>query len=529
MPDRRLYIPRGGASNAASYVDQRLHTVPLGALGNVTLYDRDTDRPRIGTRWGVRKRFPLQLGNGLPVQSLVTAEAISATTGLRATNCRQLIGAGESRAAGPIAGHCFVMDRQLSMMASFTDARTAGDGAFNCAWHATDPDRLVYQSIFADGGYPVSGLTMVDVSTRTVLWQALCEDKDTPAGVEGTTPILSNAIHVGEVYTFVAARNYVYVFNSDTGAFIRRYNCEGWAAEVMRAKLDPDGRLLACFWGTGAAGALPNQAIVQDVQGSSHMRSGVMRFAIVADAANPLRLDPFAPALASTAPWFESVHGYLRLSEVLGRAPRGAIPYAFDVGPDGEFAVGFTNQGWGWTTGLPPDGTKPYTVLAMFSPNGTLLWERDTASIRRPYTVGASTYYNDIPVAGSAVGTPNPAANAVCFDLIGDIYVGGEPNDVGANVFKFNSSGDQVWSARMGGLVEQHAMQVDPTDNNLWVAVLRNDQWTGAAGRFVQLVKLASDDGRVLLRMDLNRASIDPFQLAVNSRGDVAFVTDYTS
>lgn len=297
----------------------------------------------------------------------------------------------------------------------------------------------------------------------------------------------------------------------------------------MWVGVDPDGAVIVGFWGTGAAGTLPNQAIAQDVHASSFSRSGFGRYSVVSDIADPLRWDPFPAELATTAPWYESAHGYVRLSEHLARAPRGCIPYAFAVGPDGEIAVGMTNQGWAWNTDNPPDGTSAYTTLALFSAEGVLLWERDTQSLRRPYVVGPTTYYNDIPTSGSPVGTPNPSVNAVCFDALGNIYAGGEPNDNGDGVFKFDFDGNLLWKAKVGALVEQHAMAIDPTDGNLWVCVLRNTAWAGAEGRAAQLLKLASRDGSVLAYFDLSEAGCDPFQVAVNSRGDVLFVSDYVS
>jgi len=525
---RPLQLPFRGVSDKTTYAQQGGDFCPPSLMRNVIPYALGSKRFGIGTRPGLTKQIAQQLGNGKAIQAMAVVERAAGVTGLQKGDA--ITPTGTSRIAGPLHGHAFVLDPTGAMRIGLTDTRARGLAAA-VAWHPTER-RFVYGSYYTTGGLGTTGLNMYDLDGGR-LWTAQLNDS-------ASVPCYANQIVVGETYVFVAAAFWIWVFRTSDGAYVTRYDINGWSGEVMSIALRPDGFLVAAFFGTSQPATMANQpSLTQDPYSSQFKRSGVALFEVTNSDANPLVRTRYGETLVSTDPWYESDHGYARLSEILNRSPRGCIPFAMAVGPENEVLVGITNQGWAWESSAGsynPDGTVGYTSLVKLDADGLLVFEVDTKSRRVPYTGGGwGVWYNDIPqIDGDDdyenTGTPKPSVNAVAVDSIGDIYVGGQRNLVSStSIHKISgSTGAMIWSMDAGGCVEQHAMAIDPTDGNLWVGVMKNSAWTGSGGTAATLLKLNAITGTVLMSYITNPAPTNGvWGVAVNSRGDVAFTSDY--
>lgn len=530
MPGRSRRIPPWkGASNATTYFDQPRGFAPLESMRNVLVHTPAKDRSQVGTIPGLTKAFELLLPG--PPQGFCTVERAAGQTGLQVGSRSRVV--GENREAGTLTGHCFVLDPTLSMVAAFRDPRGVGGAGTGVSWHPT-LRKLCFGQIYNNAGRVVYGLNWCDVDSNLVQFQGDAEDRDDPLDTPGAEPIYGNHIAMHARYTFSVGNRWLWVHKTDTGEFLKRYALDDWPYETMAVRVRSDGTLAVSFWGTSEAATLPNQPAIAQNPGSGMYRSGVMLFEITDSDLQPLIRVPFGPSLAPTAPWYEANHGYARLAEFLARAPHGCIPFAMAVGPDDEIVVGMTNQGWGWNDTYPPDGRKPYRTVALLDSSGSLIWEADTQSPRWPYTGGWGTFFNDIPQIDAdddipPTGTPKPGVNAVAIDGVGDVYAAGQRNAAGHNVFKLSGAdGSILWRFDAGSVVEQHAMAVDPTDNNVWVGVMRNSAWTGAAGRMAVLLKLNGLNGEVLAHYDVAPAPVNGcWMVDVSHEGYVAFVIDY--
>jgi hypothetical protein len=482
----------------------------------------------IGTRPGLSKQIAQQLGNGKPIQAMAVVERAAGITGLQKGEA--ITPTGESRIAGPLHGHAFVLDPTGSMRESYMHALAPRALAAAVAWHPT-LRRFYYIDYYINDGKGTSGIHMLEVGGQSK-WSAQINES-------AAIPVYANQIAVSEDYVFVAASFWIWVFNATTGAYLARYDIDGWSGEVMSVAVRPDGFLVAAFFGTSRTATLPNQpSLTQDGYSSQFKRSGVALFEITNNSTAPLVRTRYGDSLAASHLWYESDHGYARLSECLNRAPRGCVPWTLAVGPDNSVFVGITNQGWAWegaAGSYKPDGTVGYTSLVKLDADGFLDWEVDTQSRRVPYTGSWGTWYNDIPqVDGDDdyenTGTPKSSVMAIVVDSVGDVYIGGQRNLTAAtSVHKISgSTGSRLWSMDAGGCVEQHAMALDPTDGNVWVGVMKNSSWTGASGVQATLLKLNSITGTVLSTYITDAApALGVWGVAVNDRGDVAFTSDY--
>ncbi len=375
------------------------------------------------------------------------------------------------------------------------------------------------------------------------IWQTFLDDRNTPAGSPGTLSIIANEIHVGSLYTYIPAGPYVYVLDTAAGTFHTRYDAGGgWFDEAMQVlEADVSGGT-GKLWVLGMGSATTNAVVTTaaNVQGW-FFRSGVSRFSVTASPTGFTRNALTVELEAGVQ------HGTYRLSSLLGRTPRGAIPFAFAKLSGGDFVIGFTNRGWNADGTLPPSSIVPQTTIARLtlgSGNGTLVWERDTESLLESHTVSAGptpgTYYSDIPpgipgnhdtMTSYGVGGPEPSINAIAVDANDNIYCGGRRNNatttLGENLFSFTSDGDLRWATRISGMIHQHCIKVDPTDGHIWVGGFRNDDWDGSGGTiYAHLWKVNSSTGAVLLSQDLNEADTHCYGLSISSSGRVAYVTD---
>ncbi len=556
MPDtspRRLTPPVRGVSDKTSSVDQPAEFAPVDSARNVIAYTGSDQRQRMGTRFGTSKMFPQQFGNGNPVQAFCVVERASGTTGLVAGDLTDID--GTNRVAASLKGHCFVIDPIGSMFVAIEDSRAIGGLAGFVKWHPTER-KVCFGTYFDPDGAGVlpvrTGLSYFDCDTTSQVWQSTAGD-----GFTGL--VAGNGMVIGTRYTFVAAGRWVWVYKTADGTFCKKYDCNGWANEVMWVGLTSDGLyVIAVFTGGGPATAdLPNAGSPTLLPDLSFVRSGAMKFQILEDDADPLRQVEYGDGYDPDHTWYERgasalPHGYLRFSEQLARSPRGCWPYSAAIDSNDNLVVGFTNKGFGWTNAhLADNSSTAYTNVAKFDSAGALVWEADARSRRVTYTgvvpgIGAVSYLNDIPQLDadddfkhdSGDGTfpysvtPKPSANAVAVDSIGDVYVAGQRSEAtGRNVYKLRGdTGNLVWEFDVGSVVEQHAIAIDPTTDDLWVAVMRNNVWTGATGQAL-ILKLSNSTGSVLFSYDINPypATYGAWGIDVNTRGEVAFCTNYVS
>jgi hypothetical protein len=525
----RVELPTRGVSDKYGTEDQPGAFVPPASMRNVMPKTGANDEPRMGRRFGLTKLFKDQFGGGKPVQAFATVERAAGISGTQ-PGPRQVPDA-DSRIATALTGHCFVIDAVTSMIVAIKDNNAVGGLAFDCAWHPDETVNCVaFLTITTVAGQPATSINLFNMNTRGVVWNAV-------ASLPGV-PCLANQVAVGTTYTFVVANEFIWVYKTSDGTFCKKYDIDGWAYECLSVAIRPDGKVAVGFWGTGKVGTLPNQPVLpQGIAESSFYRSGIALFTVNTNTpAEPLTRVRFGPALATTDPWYEADHGYARLGELLNRGHRGAIPYSMAVGPTNEIVLGITNKGWGWNDTYEPDDiSTAKTSIAVFDEDGYLLYEKDVESATLAYTGAWGTFYNDIPLNDAThnnppgTQTPKPSSNAIAVDSDGNYYVAGRRNNAGYSVFKMSEGedGSVQWRYDSGYVVEQHCIALDPTDGNLWVAVMRNNVYGGATANAI-LLKLNTIDGTLLRTYDIAPVpTYGAWGIAVNSRGEVAFTTDY--
>jgi hypothetical protein len=259
-------------------------------------------------------------------------------------------------------------------------------------------------------------------------------------------------------------------------------------------------------------------------------------------------------------------HRYYRFSEDSSQRPRGPLPHAFDMAADGTCYVARTNQGFGYdpVTVSACRPNSPVFVSACkvvltrafesdaptyMSPSAPVRygcsttvggWEIDTDSLRKDFDWNGSAWLSDIPAASTGHDPHSlndaPSLMAVALDHTRDrVFFGGRrpsPTQAIPNVYAIRASdGARLWSFDVAGLVQQHAMAVDPTTGNVVVGGNRNASWTGASGAKAEMWWLDGVTGEVVDTFDLTDAVtlngfIDGttvlagvYGVAVNSRG----------
>ncbi len=266
------------------------------------------------------------------------------------------------------------------------------------------------------------------------------------------------------------------------------------------------------------------------------------------------------------------LHRYFRPSEYSVQRPRGCISYSFDSDSEGNLYIGRTNQGFGYSPIINadqrPDANKPYitickanlgafwsaltvlsTMPAYIAPGGTTYgfdWESDTNSYRRSFTWNATEYFCDIPKIIGGVRDPGadsdaPSVYAVKYDETTDqVYCGGRrpspSNDVPNGYAVRGRDGQILWDTDLKGLVQQNAIDVDPTTGNVVVGFQRTAGWELPEGdpsaAKIELAELDFTDGHVVRSFDLTDAvnlnsyattdgAFGCYDVAVNARGQV--------
>jgi hypothetical protein len=581
--------PIGGCSNGAPFSKNPARFCPPRAIQNTRIVGSSSGRLRFSQRPGMSRFFSGRMGVGgwdlsgvgSPVQAFDVLQAATGTVGFTRGSPTGLTSI-TSLSGGPATGTVWIINgATTAMLDSITNTDTpVADqtflGAFQVGWHAANPHLLAWVNLCVDttaGNQIYASVHVYNAQTRTQLWQTYLKDWDatTPAtqagGAVGANSIIPNSVRVYADYTFVSCGQYVYVFRTSDGFYLKRVTPSGWADEVQDVRRSPLGGLFALFTGSSSvSGIIPaNTALVHEGQ---HVRAGVALFQINADTGNaapaPLTHVAFGQTLTDTGNANYENHQTFRFSEHLFRGydpalgalrtnPRGGLPFGFALDASGNIFCSFTNRGWGKTLAadIPDSSFAPTTVCkigGITATFGRLQWEGDTQSVLDQYvTPGGVTCYNDIPGGGAlnrqwpnglaslnGPGGDEPSIDSLCCDAAGDVYAGGHRNQLdvagGFNVFKMSGlDGTLVWGTNLSGMVYQHCMAVDPTDGNVVVGGERNSDWDGSNAdgtgpKQAHLWKLSAATGAVLWHQDLG-AVRSCFGVDISSEGKVAYCT----
>lgn len=516
---------------------------------------------------------------------------------------------GVSVPSGAFMGQAIVLDQDRTVRRLLNDTRgdgtafpppggAGGYGAFQCCWHASNDDVGFFATIGTDasadsGNKVVIGISRFDLRSDTFTAQAYAVDADAPATlpVAGSLDLFSNQILQFGSYLFVCAFRYVYVFRQDTLQYICRQIID-WTEEVQGIQgVTVNGSDYLLVLGTGTT-TTSGRPVTVDGTGSDRFGEflgGALLYlvapfstAIVPGVAVLARL-AMPMGLQSGDAGYED-HRFFRPSEWNVGRPHGCLCYAFaaTAGTDGSvyLYIARTNQGFGYDGNDPtmqPNGIGPFVSAcranitrafevghpAYVNPATPLRygfssavggWERDTASLRRPYTWGANTFQNDIPQITGGIRDPQLDGNeptfwAVAVDTQRNrvFFAGRRSSLTGAapTVYCFvaqtlgaDIGGTLVWSADTGGTIQQNAIAVDPTSGNLLIAMRRNTNWVApdgtSPGTSAEVLELNGETGQTVVSVDLtdaidyngyitafNAASLGlgAYGIAVNHRG----------
>lgn len=559
MPTRRILPPYRGVGTTTPYYQTPGDMCPPEAMRNARCFVPTDDRPQIGQRPGLRKRFNTLLGNGAKVQAMDTVARVPVVTGYVLGECTDLVGNWESKTAGSLLGQVWLLRKNLAMYrewyenvgasnATYGDTATTNPStqAVNAVCVTPAGDRVIFASNYVDGsGVLVSRITCIRTNDAAFVWS----HKITRSGAA-----FVNALAADNNFVYVATNNYVRVIQVSNGFSPPRqeHDLNRWASEVVDVKVSADGQhLYALFVGTDQGYTLPAPSSIAVTSGqySQHFFSGVMKFAIDATDALPLSITAYGPVRAETTNPNNALYGggrsFNRFSIVFDAIPndgipRGCIPTAMAVTPDNGIVVTHTNRGWGYNSTATPTGYAMNNVT-LFDETGNIIWRANTHP--EYSSIGDGSAINDIVEwnSGSAsivpltsTGQPFALLNAVAAAANGDIYVGGRRSGGSgseATVFRLAADDgrtlarfDTGHNSSSGQTVRSMAM--DPLDGSVFVGGDRSSSWTGASSRPAHLWKLSPADLAVLGFFDLAASGKSALGVAVDRNGQIAYVTD---
>lgn len=587
---RRLLPPMRGITDTQPCIDQPGDACPPAGMLNMRPRDQGTGRRRLGKRPPAAYTFTTQMGGGLPVQALATVPQSTAAD----VGPAEIVTAGTSKESGLFRGQCVLLDRDWTIKAAFDDNRDdpavadppagyGGYGAFNACW---DPDTvnigffltITKNTTLTTQDVWIVGLNRIDADTGTVTHQGYMVDADpgysTPLPGSGQGDLFPNQMVCAYGYLYVCAGTYIYVFDADDLTYRARIR-NSWCDEIQGIKpVEIEGVDCLLVLLTGSS-AISGPVVVDSTSPAEafgqFVRTGVCVY--IRDDSTYLRGPIVMPQGTQNGDGAYELHRYFRPSEYSVQRPRGCIAYAFDCDSAGNVYLGRTNQGFGYSPILnsshrPDGGLGPYvsvakatladfwdaltslsTMPAYIAPGGDtygFLWEQDTGSYRRVFTWNGATYYNDIPKIIGANRDPggdsdSPSVYALRYDEETDqVYVGGRrpaPTHAVPNVYALRGSdGTILWDTDLKGLVQQNAIDVDPTTGNVVVGINRTDGWETAAGGTstdkIEVAELDYTDGHVVRTFDLSdavnqnayattAAGFGCYDVAVNARGQV--------
>lgn len=606
MPKTPLNWPRRGVTNVGAFVEQPGDATCVAGVQNVRPRRPESGgsgRAQLASRMGLAATFGTVMTG--PVQAMHTIARASGITDYQ-VGAGTIVRSGASVDSGPMAGQFVFLDSDWSVRAIFKDTRGTGlstpldgwDGNCVC-FHPTLPDIAFGLTIGRDTGASnqnvvIFGINRFDLGTNITSHQTWGLDTDTAyaAGTYPTMPasgqvdLFPNKMTCNGTYLFVAVKNYVYVFNANNLAFIKRHSID-WCDEVQAADpvtVNGVDYLLTCNMGAGGSGG----AVINDPGPSPTVyfgwfaRTGVGKYVVsyadaaknpVAGGATVLTRQRMPMGLDAGAPLYED-HRTFRISEYSLQSPRGPLPWdmAVEVDTDGSVYayIARTNQGFSATGAGIPDGSVAYvsccrvnltaafssTVSNFIDPVAAVNygfnvtsggWETDTDSLRKTFTWHATAYLNDIPNAAFSGASHSPHAPgeapsifAVAVDSSrGQVYFAGRrpsPTQSLPNVYGLRKTdGARLWDTDLKGMIQQNAIAVDPTTGNVVCAGNRTDGWEGDPGSQKaevweldwltgEVVRYLDFTDAVTLNTVINGTTVlaTTYDVAINSRGQVA-------
>jgi hypothetical protein len=345
-----------------AFCDTPGDAAPFDNIRNVRIVTLPDGRKRMGVRPPIIKTFSTQLGSGNPLSLLATVGRATSAT-LEIGSSVTLVG-GDSTDPSPgttvpptITGCFFALNATGTIVKGWEDASYTSASAVCCDIDATGAVFCTYVTKAYGGGVGNKNISRVhyierdvDWSLKTAIeWTAEVEDID-PAGTvgAGAVALFAARVRLHGSYVFVAAFKYVYVFNRTTGAYLKRYDLDGWAWEVQdivryyRAAYTPtvDFTNLEVTWAVDATNSLDlilvsyrgDNAVSGDVSSAtnvagSYARAAVRAYKVTTDTADPLEhvSNPWLGRELSTSQTEES--GDLRTARLI-ETERGRIPFA---------------------------------------------------------------------------------------------------------------------------------------------------------------------------------------------------------
>lgn len=513
MAGTPIQLPVRGVSDALPHIQQPGDMAGPDAARNIRVNAQNKANATMGPREGVTAAFEA-IGTGGRVQAMFNVSTASGTA-LRLGDCDD-IGAGSSKDGLGITGHAFVVDTDNSLALAFIDpsADATTEDAYSCSWHP-DGSKAATACILPDPatGVAATRITMWNATTGAVVWTTLIQDKDPGGAVGGDPfPIYANSVRVYNTFTYVTAGPWLFVLRTADGVYLKRYNIDGWAWEVQDARVRPDNKLAVLFLGTSTA---QGPVTASSYSAGAYFRSAIALYTVNNDTTvngDPLTLAQYGAKLDALDANYED-HPHFRLSEHLGRSPRGMAPFALAVGSDGRVFFGGTNTGFGPTDASPPDGTRGYSTVGCISAGtstASLVWEADTLSNRTNWQ--ATGWYNDIPYDAFGVWIPGledaPGVNGLAVDTDGNVYAVGRLNAAGYNVFKLRGTdGAIMWQATTGALAHQHGVWYDSFSGLVTVVGVANDDYPDAGGQFAQVWRFNPASGEIVSTFYLEKPS----------------------
>lgn len=499
MDGTPIQLPVRGVSDALPHIQQPGDLAGPEAARNIRLNAAGRANATMGPREGLSEAFDA-IGTGGRVQALFNVSTASGVA-LRLGDST-VVSTGTSKPGLAIRGQAWIIDTDNSLALAFEDSAAPSPGAYSCSWHP-DGTKAAMTSIYANGADVDSRVTLFNATTGATIWSTVIKDKE-PGGSPASPSILyANSVRVYNTFTFVCAGPYLYVLRTSDGEYLKRYNINGWAWEVQDARVRPDNTLVVLFLGTSA---VQGPVLASSYNAGAYFRSAVALYTVNNDTTingSPLTLAQFGAKLDAADPNYED-HAHFRLSEKLGRRPRGMAPFALAVDSTGRTAFGGTNTGFGPTDATPPNGVGGYStvgVISAGSSTATLAWEGDTLS-RRDNWLGTGNY-NDIPYQADMQWIPGladaPGVNGLAFDTDGNVYAVGRPNSAGQNVFKLRGTdGALVWQNTTGALVHQHGVWYDSFSGLVTVVGVASDTWPDSGGQTVHLWRFSPITGEIV-------------------------------
>ena len=527
--------PRKGVTDAATYHDTPDGFGPLESMRNVRPFGGGSGRGRIGRRLGMERAFSLQLEG--PVQAMAVISKSSSVVGLQIGELFPFDWTFRGQ-PGTIAGNVWIANERGGLAASATiDCSLEGgpaQPAVSCvSWFKGS--QFSSQADAEDGTVAYVVVNYTDTTRANKLsavvmavdeyggkpsgWTAARPGAGAGSANEGHYKIeiddddgnpLDSAVNTIESWgdhIYLTCRERIIVLSRFSGALVQTHKLNGWSDEAIEFRVTQDGAAAYCgFNGSGVPATMPSGKPIWAFLWGRCFRAGIMKFDFTGDFSEPIRQVQFGTdGRLPGDDYYEADLRYLRLSEYLRRAPRGADVEAIATTPSGGVVVGMSNNGYG------PNGAEaghlpygiPYSTVALFSNNGVLLWEADTDSAKDAHTAlpgsitGAgipTTFYSDIKFqqgAGNDGGTgKDPSVFALRVNQQGAVFTGGRRTNAASGqgftcyaldvdripLWKLNLDGD----ASTGEAVRQAAVQIDPTTNGPWVSGVRNDQWVSA-------------------------------------------------